>query len=130
MRGSENRTRPEDTGVILRPSTIATLILDPAAPWEARPDPRYLRIRAESPVIGPPRAPRADAPVAFVRAQGSDVESRPVGLVGPGWVPGEEVSFAQAMCSARPPRLPPCGLNGRIEDQGSRVEDRGISRGR
>lgn len=66
MRGSENRTRPEDTGVILRPTTIATVILDPAAPWEARPDPRYWRIWAESPAIGPPHAPRANAPVAFV----------------------------------------------------------------
>mmetsp|Transcript_102310 Transcript_102310/g.328093 ORF Transcript_102310/g.328093 Transcript_102310/m.328093 type:complete len:479 (+) Transcript_102310:61-1497(+) len=29
--GSQNRTTPEDTGVILRPSTIATLVMDPTS---------------------------------------------------------------------------------------------------
>mmetsp|Transcript_48991 Transcript_48991/g.116534 ORF Transcript_48991/g.116534 Transcript_48991/m.116534 type:complete len:458 (-) Transcript_48991:77-1450(-) len=30
MRGSENRTTPEDTGAILRPTTIATIFMDPS----------------------------------------------------------------------------------------------------
>ncbi|CAK0889083.1 unnamed protein product [Prorocentrum cordatum] len=64
--GSENRTRPEDTGVLLGLWAVATVILDPAAPFEAKPDPRYWRVWAESPTIGPPPAPSADASVALV----------------------------------------------------------------
>jgi len=52
--GGESRVEPEDTGVILRPTTIATLIMDPAAQWEQAPDPRYWHIWAETPVIHPP----------------------------------------------------------------------------
>lgn len=51
-KGSENRTEPEDTGVILRPSTIATLILDPAR-QETDVDPHFWRIWKTSPVIRP-----------------------------------------------------------------------------
>jgi len=52
--GSENRSSPEDTGVILRPTTIATLVLEPSALEEAELDPRYWRIWAKSPIIAPP----------------------------------------------------------------------------
>eukprot|EP00413_Alexandrium_margalefii_P025058 CAMPEP_0204563442 /NCGR_PEP_ID=MMETSP0661-20131031/34311_1 /ASSEMBLY_ACC=CAM_ASM_000606 /TAXON_ID=109239 /ORGANISM="Alexandrium margalefi, Strain AMGDE01CS-322" /LENGTH=449 /DNA_ID=CAMNT_0051570997 /DNA_START=51 /DNA_END=1400 /DNA_ORIENTATION=+ len=70
--GSENRTSPEDTGVILRPSTIATLVMDPAGSAPAEPDTEFWRVWAESPVIKPPaklqRAVRAegDHPHALV----------------------------------------------------------------
>eukprot|EP00440_Ansanella_granifera_P070670 gb/GFBE01076691.1/.p1 GENE.gb/GFBE01076691.1/~~gb/GFBE01076691.1/.p1 ORF type:complete len:450 (+),score=74.84 gb/GFBE01076691.1/:1-1350(+) len=52
--GSENRTTPEDTGVILRPSTIATLVMDPSAPFQRDLDPEYWRIWSKTPTIAPP----------------------------------------------------------------------------
>lgn len=52
-KGAENRTRPEDTGVILRPTTIATIIFDPSSRDQAL-DPRYWRIWSSSPKIRPP----------------------------------------------------------------------------
>lgn len=54
--GSENRTQPEDTGVILRPTTIATLVLDPSLPAKEHLDPTYWRIWAETPKIIHPQA--------------------------------------------------------------------------
>lgn len=57
--GSENRTTPEDTGVILRPSTIATLVLDPSASAESMPDARFWNIWVSSPVIRPPLEKRS-----------------------------------------------------------------------
>lgn len=51
--GAENRTKPEDMGVILRPTTIATLVMDPAAELEPQPDPRYWHTWAETPVVDP-----------------------------------------------------------------------------
>mmetsp|Transcript_21731 Transcript_21731/g.61647 ORF Transcript_21731/g.61647 Transcript_21731/m.61647 type:complete len:452 (+) Transcript_21731:72-1427(+) len=65
--GSENRTVPEDTGVILRPSTIATLIMDPAEAVTAEPDFQYCSVWATSPVIGPP----ATIPEAMYKDSGA-----------------------------------------------------------
>lgn len=67
--GSENRTTPEDTGVILRPTTIATLIMEPSAPADAELDPRSWHIWSKSPVIEPPlpvASERASPPAAIV----------------------------------------------------------------
>eukprot|EP00931_Biecheleriopsis_adriatica_P050664 TRINITY_DN29354_c0_g1_i1.p1 TRINITY_DN29354_c0_g1~~TRINITY_DN29354_c0_g1_i1.p1 ORF type:complete len:445 (+),score=64.89 TRINITY_DN29354_c0_g1_i1:40-1374(+) len=54
--GSQNRTTPEDTGVILRPSTIATLIMDPSSPLDLEPDPKYWHVWAETPTIHAPES--------------------------------------------------------------------------
>lgn len=54
MKGSENRTRPEDTGVILRPTTIATLVMDPSAPFQQDVDSQYWRVWAKAATISPP----------------------------------------------------------------------------
>jgi len=50
LEGSENRTQPEDTGAILRPTTIATIILNPSE----QPDMRDWYIWNESAKILPP----------------------------------------------------------------------------
>lgn len=52
-KGSENRTTPEDTGVILRPSTIASLIMEPGNPKGV--DLSYWRLWATDPAILPPQ---------------------------------------------------------------------------
>lgn len=50
LEGSENRTQPEDTGAILRPTTIATILLNPSE----QPDMRNWYIWNESAKILPP----------------------------------------------------------------------------
>eukprot|EP00931_Biecheleriopsis_adriatica_P100578 TRINITY_DN75862_c0_g1_i1.p1 TRINITY_DN75862_c0_g1~~TRINITY_DN75862_c0_g1_i1.p1 ORF type:complete len:431 (-),score=71.36 TRINITY_DN75862_c0_g1_i1:121-1413(-) len=52
--GSENRTQPEDTGAILRPDTIASLVIDPSEPLGSKPDSRFWHVWAETPTIQPP----------------------------------------------------------------------------
>ena len=50
LEGSEYRTQPEDTGAILRPTTIATILLNPSE----QPDMRNWYIWNESAKILPP----------------------------------------------------------------------------
>lgn len=59
MNGSENRTEPEDTGVILRPTTIASLVMVPS-----KTD-MEVRIWAETPQILPPRS-QAESENVFI----------------------------------------------------------------
>jgi len=51
--GSEKRKSPEDTGVILRPTTIASLVMDPNMSLEETPS-KYWHVWAETPTIQPP----------------------------------------------------------------------------
>ncbi len=53
---SANRTSPEDTGGILRPSTIATVVMDPQSSVGESVEPfARTRIWKGSPVIRPPK---------------------------------------------------------------------------
>lgn len=53
-RGSEGRKTPEDTGVILRPSTIATLVMDPSAQQWSKQDVDFWHVWAQTATIQPP----------------------------------------------------------------------------
>ena len=58
MKGSENRTTPEDTGAILRPTTIATIFMDPAL---SEPDLSKWFIWNATPKILPPLEAKASS---------------------------------------------------------------------
>eukprot|EP00930_Biecheleria_cincta_P100650 TRINITY_DN92264_c0_g1_i1.p1 TRINITY_DN92264_c0_g1~~TRINITY_DN92264_c0_g1_i1.p1 ORF type:complete len:447 (+),score=81.58 TRINITY_DN92264_c0_g1_i1:51-1391(+) len=53
-RGSQGRKTPEDTGVILRPSTIATLVMDPSMTQWSKPDADFWHVWAQTATIQPP----------------------------------------------------------------------------
>jgi len=52
--GSQGRKTPEDTGVILRPSAIATLVMDPSTPQWSKPDADFWHVWAQTAKIQPP----------------------------------------------------------------------------
>ena len=56
MKGSENRTSPEDTGAILRPTTIATVFLDPS---EEEPNISRWFLWNATPKVLPPQSPNS-----------------------------------------------------------------------